>query len=92
MVRMSAATPVTGSTLIPSLRYQDAPAAIDWLCQAFNFRRSAATIRGRSTADRTHTGRRLIVSKVRPATVLPSEPWKRIRMQSTSKAAKPSTS
>lgn len=25
------------STIIPSLRYRDAPAAIDWLCQAFGF-------------------------------------------------------
>lgn len=41
MVRMSATTSVTGSTLVPSLRYQDAPAAIDWLCRVFGFRRHA---------------------------------------------------
>lgn len=27
----------TTSTVIPTLRYQDAPAAIDWLCRAFGF-------------------------------------------------------
>jgi uncharacterized glyoxalase superfamily protein PhnB len=27
----------TKSTIIPSLRYRDAPAAIDWLCAAFGF-------------------------------------------------------
>ena len=41
MVRMSATTSITGSTLVPSLRYRDAPAAIDWLCKAFGFRRHA---------------------------------------------------
>ena len=36
---MSAATTV--STIIPSLRYRDAPAAIEWLCSAFGFERRA---------------------------------------------------
>ena len=27
----------TGSTIIPSLRYRDAPRMIDWLCDAFGF-------------------------------------------------------
>ena len=27
----------TVSTIIPALRYRDAPAAIDWLCRAFGF-------------------------------------------------------
>ena len=31
--------PPTGSTLIPSLRYRDAPAAIDWLCRVFSLTR-----------------------------------------------------
>lgn len=31
----------TTSTLIPCLRYHDAPAAIDWLCEAFGFERQA---------------------------------------------------
>lgn len=31
----------TVSTLIPTLRYRDAPAAIDWLCRAFGFERHA---------------------------------------------------
>ena len=26
-----------GSTIIPTLRYRDAPSAIEWLCQAFGF-------------------------------------------------------
>ena len=30
-------TPDTLSTIIPTLRYRDAPAAIDWLCKAFGF-------------------------------------------------------
>jgi uncharacterized glyoxalase superfamily protein PhnB len=29
----------TGATVIPSLRYRHAPAAIDWLCRAFGFER-----------------------------------------------------
>ncbi|MEO8663398.1 MAG: VOC family protein [Bryobacteraceae bacterium] len=29
------------STIIPSLRYRDAPAAIEWLCQAFGFEKQA---------------------------------------------------
>jgi uncharacterized glyoxalase superfamily protein PhnB len=29
------------STIIPSLRYRNAPAAIDWLCQVFGFTRHA---------------------------------------------------
>src|SRR5436305_12428419 len=29
------------STVIPSLRYRNAPAAIDWLCQVFGFARHA---------------------------------------------------
>ena len=31
----------TTATIIPCLRYRDAPAAIDWLCRAFGFRRHA---------------------------------------------------
>ena len=30
-----------GSTIIPSLRYRDAHAAIDWLCRAFGFEKHA---------------------------------------------------
>ncbi len=37
---MSAIT-ATRSTIIPCLRYRDAPAAIDWLCSAFGFERHA---------------------------------------------------
>jgi uncharacterized glyoxalase superfamily protein PhnB len=29
------------STIIPALRYRDAPAAIEWLCQAFGFEKNA---------------------------------------------------
>jgi uncharacterized glyoxalase superfamily protein PhnB len=32
---------LNGSTLIPSLRYRDAPAAIDWLVRAFGFQKQA---------------------------------------------------
>jgi uncharacterized glyoxalase superfamily protein PhnB len=31
--------PETPSTIIPALRYRNAPAAIDWLCQVFGFAR-----------------------------------------------------
>ena len=31
----------SGSTVIPGLRYRDAPAMIDWLCRAFGFARHA---------------------------------------------------
>lgn len=31
--------PAHGSTLIPCLRYRDAPKAIEWLCRAFGFTR-----------------------------------------------------
>ena len=29
----------TTTTVIPTLRYRDAPAAIEWLCEAFGFER-----------------------------------------------------
>jgi uncharacterized glyoxalase superfamily protein PhnB len=32
---------IKGSSLIPALRYQDAPAMIDWLCKAFGFKKHA---------------------------------------------------
>jgi uncharacterized glyoxalase superfamily protein PhnB len=31
----------SGSTVIPALHYRDAPAAIDWLCNAFGFKKQA---------------------------------------------------
>lgn len=34
---MSNTAKVTRATTIPCVRYHDAPAAIDWLCQAFGF-------------------------------------------------------
>ena len=39
----TAATPAkaTRATVIPCLRYRDAPAAIDWLCSAFGFEKHA---------------------------------------------------
>jgi uncharacterized glyoxalase superfamily protein PhnB len=33
------ARPPNPTRIIPTLRYQDAPAAIDWLCRAFGFER-----------------------------------------------------
>ena len=36
----------TVSTIIPCLRYRDAPAAIDWLCRAFGFERHAVYAEG----------------------------------------------
>lgn len=31
--------PKSGASLVPCLRYRDAPAAIDWLCEHFGFER-----------------------------------------------------
>ena len=36
---MSELAKKTVATVIPSLRYEDAPAAIEWLCRAFGFRK-----------------------------------------------------
>jgi uncharacterized glyoxalase superfamily protein PhnB len=36
---MSALAKQTTATVIPCLRYRDAPAAIEWLCQTFGFER-----------------------------------------------------
>jgi uncharacterized glyoxalase superfamily protein PhnB len=33
--------PESHSTIMPALRYNDAPAAMDWLCQVFGFERHA---------------------------------------------------
>ncbi|HJV93182.1 MAG TPA: VOC family protein [Azonexus sp.] len=38
---MTAAAKDTRATVIPCLRYRDAPAAIDWLCATFGFARQA---------------------------------------------------
>jgi uncharacterized glyoxalase superfamily protein PhnB len=34
---VSAAAKRTVSSIVPTMRYEDAPAAIDWLCRAFGF-------------------------------------------------------
>lgn len=36
---MAKTTPLAGGRVIPTLRYKDAPAAIEWLCKAFGFER-----------------------------------------------------
>jgi uncharacterized glyoxalase superfamily protein PhnB len=38
---MTNAVKETKSTIMPALRYRDAPAVIDWLCQVFGFERHA---------------------------------------------------
>jgi uncharacterized glyoxalase superfamily protein PhnB len=38
---MSSTSPRSPSTIMPALRYRNAPAAIDWLCQVFGFERHA---------------------------------------------------
>jgi uncharacterized glyoxalase superfamily protein PhnB len=38
---MSATAPKTPSTVMPALRYKDANAAIEWLCNVFGFERHA---------------------------------------------------
>jgi len=47
------------STVIPSIRYQDAPAAIEWLCKAFGFVKNAVHANPDGTiahAQLTHGG------------------------------------
>ena len=39
----------TVATIIPSLRYRDAPAAIEWLCRAFGFEKHAVYADGATT-------------------------------------------
>jgi uncharacterized glyoxalase superfamily protein PhnB len=34
---MAGKTKMTASSVIPALRYEDAPAAVEWLCKAFGF-------------------------------------------------------
>ncbi len=34
---MTSLARTTAATIVPSLRYRDAPAAIEWLCEAFGF-------------------------------------------------------
>lgn len=34
---MTTARIITSSTIVPAMRYEDAPAAIEWLCKAFGF-------------------------------------------------------
>jgi uncharacterized glyoxalase superfamily protein PhnB len=38
---MTKASPMTPSTIMPAMRYRDAHAAIDWLCQVFGFAKHA---------------------------------------------------
>ena len=38
---MTDKSPTGNSTIIPGMRYRNAPAAIDWLCQVFGFARHA---------------------------------------------------
>lgn len=38
---MPTATAIASSTIMPTFRYNNAPAAIDWLCQVFGFERHA---------------------------------------------------
>ena len=39
---MPSAATTTGATVIPSMRYKDAPAAIEWLCHALGFQKQVA--------------------------------------------------
>ena len=39
MATTAKVTPSTGSTIIPGMRYRNAPAAIEWLCDAFGFQK-----------------------------------------------------
>ena len=41
----------TTTTIIPALRYRDAPAAIEWLCEAFGFEKHLVVPGGNGTID-----------------------------------------
>ncbi len=49
----------TRATIVPGLRYRDAPAAIEWLCRVFGFEKTswfpAITIRLRTRSYRLAT-------------------------------------
>ena len=46
----------TTATIIPSLRYRDAPAAIDWLCRAFGFEKNAVYADEKGIVQHSHLG------------------------------------
>ena len=50
---MSATTQQAGSRIIPTMRYQDAPAAIEWLCKVLGFERHLV-VPGEANADVEH--------------------------------------
>jgi len=65
---MSQTVNTTRSTIIPCLRYRDAHAAIDWLCQAFGFQKQAVYNNdqgGVAHAQLTYGGGMLMVGSVR---------------------------
>jgi len=43
---MNSTAPRRNCTIVPSLRYRDAPAAIDWLCRAFGFEKRVVHAEG----------------------------------------------
>lgn len=65
---MTARAPTSPSHIIPSIRYRDAPAAIDWLCRAFGFRRHAVYEDGEggiAHAQLVHGGGMLMLGSLR---------------------------
>ena len=52
---MANTTMKTGATIIPTMRYADAVAAIDWLCRAFGFEKHLV-VPGRSYSCRDPEG------------------------------------
>ena len=48
---MATSAKSTTATIVPSLRYRDAPAAIDWLCRAFGFERHLVVQGAGGTVD-----------------------------------------
>jgi len=58
--------PTTPSTLIPSLRYRDALAAIDWLCTAFRLTKNAVYGDGKTVfhAQLTYNGGMVMLGSV----------------------------
>lgn len=59
-------TPNTPSTIIPSLRYRNALAAIDWLCLAFGLKKNAVYAEGETVhhAQLTYKGGMIMIGSV----------------------------
>ncbi len=67
------------STVIPALRYRDAPAAIEWLCSALGFEKRAV----RANSDGTIANAQLTLGggMIMLASMAPENPWNELMRQ-----------